>query len=146
MAPRFDNRLGTAQRRLGRGFVASVGVDLPTHEGAEDHVESPLREPTVPLRKAQVRQVDALVEPPECRGEPGPQRVYGVVVQIGQQALGDDHQSLGRIQGLDEGLEAARPARLEDVRQPLGDIPQATSTTWLTPPRIRSSRIESMIR
>ncbi|HEY0390379.1 MAG TPA: hypothetical protein VGC63_01565 [Solirubrobacterales bacterium] len=91
-------------------------MNLAADEGTENQVERPLWKPPIQPRKAQVREVDTLVEPPQSRGEPGPQRLYGLFVEVGQEALGDDHQSLGRIQGFDKSLEAARATLLEDIQ------------------------------
>jgi hypothetical protein len=103
------------QSTLGRDLVAAIGMDLFADEGREDQVEGALGDPAVGPREAEIGQVDTPVERPQQLGEASPEGLHSPVVEVGQQPLGHDRQAAGRIQALDQGLEASGAAVPEDV-------------------------------
>ncbi len=80
-------------------------VHLPADEAAEHRPERAGLQPVAERPDAEVEYVAAPVEALERPRDAPPQALDRIVVEVGQEALGDDHQAALRVELAGHGVE-----------------------------------------
>jgi hypothetical protein len=91
--------------------VGEVGMHPSPHECRQDNAERSLGGPSVFTGQAEVRQVPALREGLESAGEAAPHPQHLILIEVGDQAFGDDRHATVAA----EARSQARDARWSAV-------------------------------